>query len=64
MVATLVLSSCQAATVEEEKETETVTGKVTEKEAPTVAEEEDEAVVEEAGPEMVRDIKGRLVEKP
>ena len=65
MVAALVLSSCQAATVEEEKETETVTGKVTEKGAATaVEEEEEEVVVAEAGPEMVRDIKGRLVEKP
>ena len=66
MAAALALSSCQAATVEEEKKTETVTGKVTEKEAPTAIEEEEEeeAVEEEAGPEMVRDVKGRLVEKP
>jgi len=65
LVVALLLPSCQAATVEEEKETETVTGKVTEKEAAKVEEEEEEAVVEEEeGPEMVRDIKGRLVEKP
>ena len=36
MVAALVLSSCQATTVEEEKEGETVTGTVIEKEAPKV----------------------------
>jgi len=35
MVAALVLSSCQPAVVEEEKETEAVKGQVTEKEAPT-----------------------------
>ena len=64
MVVALVLSSCQAATVEEEKETETVTGTVTEKEAPTAVVEEEEVVVEEAGPEMARDIHGKLVEKP
>ena len=66
MAMALVLSSCQAATVEEEKETETVAGKVTEKEAAKVEEEEEEeeVVAEEAGAEMVRDIKGRLVEKP
>lgn len=62
MVVALVLSSCQAATVEEE-EAETVTGKVTETEA-AVVDEEEEAVVEEEGPVMVRDVKGRLVEKP
>jgi len=65
LVAALVLSSCQAATVEEEKETETVTGKVTEKEAAKVEEEGKEVVVEEAGPEMVRDPStGEMVEKP
>jgi len=65
MVAALVLSSCQAATVEEEKETETVAGKVTEKEAAKVEEEEEEEeVAAEAGPEMARDIRGNLVEKP
>jgi len=40
LVAALVLGSCQAAAPEEKKEGETVTGKVTEKEAPTVKEEE------------------------
>ena len=66
MVAALVLSSCQAATTEEEKEGTTVTGKVTEKEAAAVVEEEEEKEVaeEEEGPVMVKDIKGRLVEKP
>ena len=64
MVAALVLSSCQAATVEEEKKTETVAGKVTEKEAAKVEEEEVVEEEVEAGPEMVRDVKGRLVEKP
>ena len=64
MVVALVLSSCQAATVEEEGKTETVTGKVTETKAPTVEEEEEEAVVEEKGPEMVTNIWGDLVEKP
>ena len=46
MVVALVLSSCQAGTVEEKKE--------------AAKTEEEEA----AGPEMVRDVKGRLVEKP
>ena len=56
MVAALVLSSCQPAVVEEEKETETVTGEVTETVAPVVEEEEEEeAVVEDTGPEMVLD---------
>jgi peptide/nickel transport system substrate-binding protein len=64
LVAALVLSSCQAATVEEE-EGKTVTGKVTETEGAVVEEEEEEAVIDgEEGPVMVRDIKGRLVEKP
>lgn len=43
IVVALVLSSCQAATVEDEKEEgATVTGKVTEKDAPKVEEEEEE----------------------
>jgi len=65
MVAALVLSSCQAATVEEEKEGTTVTGQVTEKETQKVEEKKEEAVVEEEkGPEMVKNIWGNLVEKP
>lgn len=64
LVVALVLSSCQPAAVEEEKTTETVTGQITEKKAPTVGEKEEEAVVEEKGPEMVTDALGRLVEKP
>ena len=64
MVAALVLSSCQPAVVEEEKETEAVKGQVTEKEAPTVEEKKEAAVAEEKGPEMVTDALGRLVEKP
>jgi len=67
MVVALVLSSCQTATVEEEKETETVAGKVIEKGAAAVEEEEEEEeeVVGEAGPEMVRDPStGKMVEKP
>jgi len=58
-VAALVLASCQAAT-EEEQEGTTIIGDVTETE--TEEEEEEEAVDE--GPEMVRNIHGRLVEKP
>jgi len=65
MVAALALSSCNTTTVEKEKEGQTVTGKVTEKEASKETEgEEAETVAEEKGPEMVKDIKGRLVEKP
>ena len=65
MVAALVLSSCQPATVEEEKETETVKGQVTEKDAPKAEEEkEGPAAVEEKGPEMVTDSMGKLKEKP
>ena len=65
MVVALVLSSCQAATVEEEKETETVAGKVIEKETAEVEEEEEAAVVVAEGAEMVRDpTTGKMVEKP
>ena len=64
MVVALVLSSCQAATVEEAEETETVTGKVTEKEAPKEEAKVEEKEVVEKGPEMVRNIHGNLVEKP
>ncbi|HUV44582.1 MAG TPA: ABC transporter substrate-binding protein [Dehalococcoidales bacterium] len=64
MVAALVLSSCQAATVEEEKEGETVTGTVIEKEAPKV-EEEEEVVVVEKKKEMVLDpATHKMVTKP
>jgi len=64
IVVAMILSSCQAATVEE-KEGQTVTGKVTEKDAPKVEEEKEETIVEEEeGLEMVLDVKGRLVEKP
>jgi hypothetical protein len=45
MVVALVLSSCQPAAVEE-GEGKTVTGKVIEKEAPKVGEEEEEVVAE------------------
>ena len=59
MVAALVLSSCQSATVEEKETTETVKGQVTEKDAPKVEEEEEgPAAVEEKGPEMVTDSMG------
>ena len=66
MVAALVLSSCQAATVEEEKEGETVTGTVIEKEAPKVGEEEEEdVVVVEKKKEMVLDpATHKMVTKP
>jgi len=65
IVVALVLSSCQPETVEEEKETEEVVGQVIEKEAAKVEEEEEkETVTEEKGPEMVLDVKGRLVDKP
>ena len=53
MVTALVLSSCGPAAVEEEKETETVTGKVTEKETAKVEEEEEEAPVVVEGKDMV-----------
>lgn len=49
MVVALVLASCGPATVEEE-EKKTVTGKVTEKEAPAVEEEEEAEVVAPAKP--------------
>ena len=64
MVAALVLSSCQAATVEEEKETETVTGQVTEKEAPKVEEEKTEAVVEAKKEMVLNPSTGEMVTKP
>ena len=53
MVTALVLSSCGPAAVEEEKETETVTGKVTEKETAKVEEEEEEAAAVVEGKDMV-----------
>ncbi|HUV43216.1 MAG TPA: ABC transporter substrate-binding protein [Dehalococcoidales bacterium] len=65
MVAALVLSSCQAAVEGEKEKTETVTGKVTEKAAPTV--EEEEAVVEaavEEGAVMVKNVLGKMVREP
>jgi len=66
MVAALVLASCQAATVEEEGKT--VEGKVTEKEATKAEEEKEEAAVTKevtpAGPEMIRNWEGEMVEKP
>ena len=65
LVAALMLSSCQAASVEEKKTTETVKGQVTEKDAPKVEEEKDTPVVEEEkGPDMVRDALGNLKENP
>ena len=65
MVAALILSSCQPAAVEEKEATETVTGQVTEKKAPTVDEKDDApAVVEEKGPVMVLDSMGHLKEQP
>jgi len=64
MVAALVLSSCQAATTDE-KEGTTVTGKVTEKDAAQVEEEEDkEEIAVEAGKEMMVNVWGEQVEKP
>jgi len=62
MVVALVLSSCQAETVQE-KEGQTVVGQVTEKQTPAVEEEEEEVVAEE-GPEMMLNVWGELVEKP
>ena len=59
MVVALVLASCGPA-AEEEEEGKVITGKVVEKEEEVV---EKEKVVEE-GPEMVRNIQGKLVEKP
>jgi len=59
IVLSLVWASCTPVVTEEE-EGKTVTGEVVEKETPL--EEEEEEV--EAGPEMVRDSLGRLVEKP
>ena len=64
LVAALVLASCQPAAVEEEKETETITGKVVEKEGPAVEEEEEEAAPAVKGPEMITNAAGKLVEKP
>ena len=64
MVVALVLSSCQAATVEEEKETETVTGQVTEKEAPKVEEEEEEAEVAEKREMVLDPSTGEMVTMP
>jgi len=64
MVVALVLSSCTAATVEEEKETETVTGKVTEKEAAKVEEEEEEVVAEKKRDMILDPSTGEMVEKP
>jgi peptide/nickel transport system substrate-binding protein len=60
LVAALVLSSCQPAPAGETGG-KTIKGEVVEKAAPKVEEKE---VVEEKGPEMVRDSLGRLVEKP
>jgi peptide/nickel transport system substrate-binding protein len=58
IVVALVLASC-AQEVEEEEEGKVVVGEVEE-----VEEEEEEEEVVEEGPVMVRDVKGRLVEKP
>jgi len=67
MVVAMVLASCQAAP-EAETEEKTVTGKVTEQ-APAEEEKENEKALAEkevtpAGPEMVTDVLGRLVQKP
>jgi len=59
VVMALVLASCGPAETEEE-EGQTITGDVTQ----PGEEEEEEAVVEDEGPEMVVDALGRLVEKP
>jgi len=59
VVMALVLASCGPAETEEE-EGQTITGEVTQ----PGEEEEEEAVVEDEGPEMVVDALGRLVEKP
>jgi len=59
IVMALVLASCGPAETEEE-EGQTITGEVTQ----PGEEEEEEAVVEDEGPEMVVDALGRLVEKP
>jgi len=55
MVAALVLSSCQAAEVEEEKEGETVVGEVIEKEVPKAEEEEEVVAEDKKEKEMVLD---------
>lgn len=65
LVAALMLSSCQPATVEEKKTTETVTGQVTQTDAPKVEEDKDVPVVEtDTGPDMVLDSLGNLKENP
>jgi len=63
MVAALVMSSCQPVAVSEKKETETVTGRVVEKEGKAVEEEEEKKETAE-GAEMITNAAGKLVEKP
>jgi len=63
IVMALVLSSCQAATVDENEGT-TVTGKVTETAPQAAADEKVADAVVEQGPEMVENVLGVMVEKP